>query len=340
MVCYVPIMSPRETKAQKAGHPPINDFQQGLVALDANGTPGTPSGSTLPAVTPWALGNWMGSPNGALAEFAGPNTTFASSAWPFSEGDGQNQHSSPKLSIATFMPIAPAAGTNNARFNSAAAAEADLETTIPRKIAADRLYTDSAAVSDLASIPAFDAQNAKPLDVLAFIGHGVYSVGVPNFAFGMQFVDNQLVRLGYESSLGQIVRDILRTSAKIIFVSACDTGVVFTTWWDMTSSAPPGGRVLIVPDFSAMAQLPINSGISPDHSQDVDLVQGTVAWEKLINSLHSGETAQQAVDDANRAVAQVYPLLIYPTGHKLPQVIFKPIGNSSLCLQNCPKTTN
>jgi hypothetical protein len=89
-----------------------------------------------------------------------------------------------------------------------------------------------------------------------------------------------------------------------------------------------------------MAQLPVNNGIQIAHSQDVDLVQGAVAWEKLVNMLHEGKTAQQAVDAANQEVADVYPTLIYPAGQRLPQVVFTPIGNANLCLQNCPRTGN
>lgn len=315
--------------------------QENVLRFDSSGN-ATPDNWTGSLIDHWFGGMWPATPTatGATSMFSGSSTVVALSSWPMGDGNRQKQHSSPKLEIDTFMPIAPAAGTANPRFNSARAAKADLDTNIPKKIAADRVFTDSTDVSDLASIPAFDAQSAKPLDALAFIGHGVYSVGVPNFAYGMQFVDNQLVRNGFQVNFAQTARDILRTSAKIIFVAACDTGVVFTTWWDMTSNAPPGGRVLIVPDLSAMAQLPVNNGISLTHSQDVDLVQGTVAWETLINSLHSGKTAQQAVADANNAVAQLYPLLIYPAGQTLPQVVFKPIGNSTLCLQNCANPKN
>jgi hypothetical protein len=279
----------------------INDQESGLIALDANGVPGTPSGSPLPAVTPWALGNWMGSANGAMAEFPGPSTSIAASAWPFAAGNSSNESSSPKLNIATFMPIAPAAGTDNGRFNSAAGAKADLQTNIPKKIADARIYTDSTRVSPLASIPNFDLESGNPLDVLAFIGHGVYVTSTPNFAIGMLFTDNQLARtphpdipgLNYQITFPETTttRDILRTSAKVIFVAACDTGFVFTTWWDMTLNAPPGGRTLIVPDFSAMAQLAVNNGIPLANSQDVDLVQGTVAWEKLVNKLNSGKSS-------------------------------------------------
>ena len=71
---------------------------------------------------------------------------------------------------------------------------------------------------------------------------------------------------------------------QIIFVAACDALDTFTGWWDLASlpNAPSGGRVLIVPDFDAMAALPSNSGIAVVHSQDIDLVQGTIAWETQI----------------------------------------------------------
>lgn len=71
----------------------INNFQQGLVPLDANGNAGTPSGNSLLAVTPWALGNWMGDPNGGLAEFAGPSAAVSRSAWFLPNGNLQSQNS-------------------------------------------------------------------------------------------------------------------------------------------------------------------------------------------------------------------------------------------------------
>jgi hypothetical protein len=313
--------------ATAGGGVTINDAQQGLVPLDANGSPGTPTGTAVLPVTPWGLGHWMGDPTGALAEFAGPSTNLAPTDWPMSEGSLQNQHSSPKLAITTFMPIAPAAGTTNARFNTALAAAADLQTNISKKVASDKIYTDSTDVSPLATIANFTLESGRPVDVLGFIGHGVYVTSTPSFAIGMQFTDNQLVRtphpeiplLNYEIPFPESTetREILLTNAKIIFVAACDTGDVFTTWWNLNFNAPPQGRALIVPDFPAMAKLTANSGTLVVDSQGVDLFQGAVAWEKLINSLHAGETAQQAVDDA------------------LPQVVFRLIGNQNVCPQNC-----
>ena len=71
--------------------------------------------------------------------------------------------------------------------------------------------------------------------------------------------------------------------------------------------------------------------------QDVDLVQGTVAWETLINSLAGGGTVQNAVNSANTAIANLYPSLRYPVGQTLPQVVFTVIGNQNVCFRKCPQ---
>src|SRR5262249_19678650 len=92
------------------------DQQQGLVPFDANGNPGTPSGSPFPMpvqfassiVSPFALGNWVGPINGALSMFqetakdpSDTSTTptlgpkYASSSFPYGRGNLGGQNSSP-----------------------------------------------------------------------------------------------------------------------------------------------------------------------------------------------------------------------------------------------------
>src|SRR5580704_2104825 len=98
---------------------------------------------------------------------------------------------------------------------------------------------------------------------------------------------------------------MFRAKKREICAPPADARETFTDWWDLSSlpNAPPGGRALIVPDFDTMATLQTNQGIVLNHSQDVDLVQGTVAWETLINSLAGGGTVQNAVNSANTAIA-------------------------------------
>lgn len=120
----------------------------------------------------------------------------------------------------------------------------------------------------------------------------------------------------------------LQSSADIIFIASCDTSTIFTGWWNMLLAEQIGGQALVIPDLDAMSALPKNSGlISVDN---IDIQQGAVAWEKLVNSLAAGKTVQQAVDDANAAVASFYGTITsWPSG-QLAQVIFKVFGDPNV----------
>lgn len=121
---------------------------------------------------------------------------------------------------------------------------------------------------------------------------------------------------------------VLLTSAKIVFVAACDTGRTFLGWWDMNLNAVPGGRALVAPDIAAMSALPINQTLLQTVSPGaIDLKQGAIAWEALVKSLAAGNNIQKATDDANTAVANFYG----SNPRDNAQVIFKVEGNPNVC---------
>jgi len=125
----------------------------------------------------------------------------------------------------------------------------------------------------------------------------------------------------------------LQTSADVVFIAACDTSTVFTGWWDMRLAAEIGGQALVIPDIAAMSAMPGNQGltISPNFAEFIDLQQGAVAWEKLVNSLAAGSTVQKAVDDANSAVDSFYKTITsWPNGQRLAQVKFKVFGDPNV----------
>jgi len=111
-----------------------------------------------------------------------------------------------------------------------------------------------------------------------------------------------------------------------IFVSACDTSAIFIGWWDMRLVAEIGGQALVIPDIAAMSGMPVNQGLDTS-AANIDLQQGAVAWEALVNTLAAGNTVQKAVDDANAAVGSFYRTITsWPIG-RLAQVKFKVVGD-------------
>jgi len=125
-------------------------------------------------------------------------------------------------------------------------------------------------------------------------------------------------------------RRILYTTAKVVFVAACDTGTIFTDWWNLELSDIPKGGALVVPDITAMTALPSNVGLDLNPG-NIDLEQGAIAWEAIVNGLAAGDTVQEAVTQANTAVANFYATInVWPSG-KLAQVIFEVLGNQNVC---------
>jgi hypothetical protein len=99
----------------------------------------------------------------------------------------------------------------------------------------------------------------------------------------------------------------------------------------MTLFAGSQGRALVVPDLNAMAA---NAGVQPTDigAGEVDLVQGALAWEVIASTLATGKNLQIALNAANVYIANIYPVLQYPTDQKRPvQAIFKIVGNPDIC---------
>ena len=131
-----------------------------------------------------------------------------------------------------------------------------------------------------------------------------------------------------------LTAQVLLTSAKVVFVAACDTSSTFTNWWDLNLNAPTGGRAIVVPDIAAMSAMQINQGLNISVSS-IDIQQGAVGWVRLVNSLAAGKTVAQAVDDANQAIDAFYQTLVWPPDFpRLAQVKFRVIGNRNVCT-NC-----
>jgi hypothetical protein len=277
----------------------------------------------------------------------------------------------------------------------------DIANSISAVAASPRFYglSRSPNATMTATIGNFITESGvNPMDVLGFIGHGVFATDPSSHAkeaVGLELVDNDLIRTpvctgfgdllsicflldprikpdgsraavqpclsspvdvdGVQSEVVQIqgpdgpcyalplqlsgavaqTNQVLLTSAKVVFVAACDTGTTFTGWWNLNLNAAPGGRALVVPDIAAMSALPANQGLmSPGN---VDIQQGALAWEKLVTSLGAGRNAQNAVNDATNAVAVFYRTITsWPNNQPLAQVIFKVEGNPNVC----PKCSN
>lgn len=91
---------------------------------------------------------------------------------------------------------------------------------------------------------------------------------------------------------------------------------------------------MIVPDLAQMAAVNQGNGSTPQLRGYVDLYQGSVAYEALLQAITAGQTAQAGVNAANVAIANVYPLLGYPADAHAPQVVYKVVGNPNVC-PNC-----
>ena len=125
----------------------------------------------------------------------------------------------------------------------------------------------------------------------------------------------------------------LTTSAKVVFISSCQTTDVFINWWNINLAPTPGGRALIVPDINAMAQVNSQNGTPPSNQGYIDLVQSALAYQIFMQKLGAHMTAQQAMDAANQYLASQYSPSNYSTSPigQLPQVVYRLIGNPNVC---------
>ncbi len=137
--------------------------------------------------------------------------------------------------------------------------------------------------------------------------------------------------------------DPLSATAKVVFIGACDITNIFHDWWALNLNSGPGGRALVVPDLTAMAQLNAsNTLIAPQYQGTVDLVQALIGYQALVNSLASGSNVGDAVTQANNAISASYAVTNYtqlnPPEPVLPQVVYKPVGSAGLCISaSCKK---
>jgi hypothetical protein len=96
----------------------ITDSAANLIAIDASGNLGTP----IPNVTtasPWSFGSttWLGLLNGEPGLFAGPSSELASSPWPSSAGEPQQQHAvNPTATTVTVNFSGPLSPGDNLTF--------------------------------------------------------------------------------------------------------------------------------------------------------------------------------------------------------------------------------
>ena len=261
----------------------VNDASQGLVSLDPNGNPTTFPGtvtSTLPTITPWSLGNWIGALSGSLAEFSGPSTDVALSDWPEPEGNPEAQNAPHKPAFSHFVVEDPGPQYSMSFFRSQMTSSGFLP---PRK--ADHLFRlgQDASVKTWLS----DAQNR--LDAMGFIGHSIEVQDSSGnvFSVGLQFADKGLVKAGsYTFSIPVVRVNSVATNAKVLFFASCKIGDVFNSLWGIDSNTK--GRALIVPST------PI---------QNTNLLNGAIAWLSIATALAEGKTVSQAVQLGNDAVA-------------------------------------
>ncbi|MGB2591879.1 MAG: hypothetical protein WAJ96_14595 [Candidatus Acidiferrum sp.] len=301
------------------------------IPLDPSGTAGTLV-SGVNSTNPFALGQWASTSQGQASMVSGPQIILDGSSWPVSGGNLTGSRASPKLTAATFIPSPIAQSPNDPRFGSDANVLADLKKNIPASLANNTVYTKT--VGRTATIPNFVKENAPAqLDVVAFDGHGLLIFGgAGNISAGMIFDDNTLIRTPdcpppgtcYPVPPSDETWPVILTSAKVVFVAQCDVGPWFTGWWDMDFNTDPQGRALVVPNIAMMAQLNNDPTINPG---DVDLEQGAIGWEALVQSLAAGNTVQTAVNAANSAIATYYAT----SSKSLAQVVLMVYGNPNVC---------
>jgi hypothetical protein len=248
----------------------INDFQQGLVPLDANGTAGTPSGNSLLAVTPWALGNWMGDPTGALAEFAGPPTDISLSPWFQPEGNRQSQHQPQKPTIAHFVPATPS-DLGIESYDAFTGGMTDVD-VVPRSKADHVFYMGTKATPE-----GFLATLANPIAAVGFIGHSFDIFASPPFSVGLNFstTASALVRPSSPTDNPQytitapntrlVTVSQIHSQAKLIFIGACFSGPAFESLWNLQ-----GGQAMVV---------------LSNPSSTVLLGHALAAWERILEDM-------------------------------------------------------
>jgi hypothetical protein len=293
----------------------------GLTSLDKTGssTSLTSISGLGGGLTPWALGNWVGTINGLFSMFSAIPNNLTLSDYVVPQGNRQNQNATPKLQFADFIPGLTC--TNNTRCNSAEATGADIVLNGGSKTLVNHLvYADNG--SHPATIVNFLKESATPRDGIAFIGHSLVlqtpTCGTANYSVGLSFADGILIRTPNQffdqnnpcynysfpppQPFAITYANLIKTNAKVIFIGACDDiNGVLGSLWDINSQTQ--GQALVMPDLSTVPQ---------NMPGAVDLWQATLEWEQIASNLAAGKTLQQAVAAANQFLQSIASTLASP----------------------------
>ena len=84
----------------------VNDSVQGLITLDANGSPG-PATPAPANAQPWTSGYWLGVYDTLPGMSGGPLASISMNTWPFTDGAATRQRQSQRPTFRTFLPVSP-----------------------------------------------------------------------------------------------------------------------------------------------------------------------------------------------------------------------------------------
>lgn len=266
----------------------VIDQQQGLIALDANGNPGTPSGTPFATpvtlapsiVSPFTLGNWAGPMNGAISMIAEPawggsssGTNFAISPSPMADGDTQRQHHYQQPVIAHFIPVIGA----SLGIDPQTAVNEIIQDLPEPSVAYHLQFLELAA-----TVQAFTETLKTPLSAVGFIGH---SIDVPNVlanptaftSIGLSFAEgNQVLVLPpnprtlfpIPQYANSVITTRIQTQAKVVFIGSCYIGSDFQSLWNINNTTT--GQAMLVPKSTTVP---------------VILGHALVAWTRLLDDM-------------------------------------------------------
>lgn len=234
----------------------VNDSSQGLISVNVNGAPG--SATPAPAdAAPWTSGNWIGDFNDTLPGMAGgPLASIAMNSWPVLNGSRKGTHSSPKLTIATFIAVAP---STVYPFDNTLDTENEMKGAISAKAASQRYYINPLDGTPTASTTNFFLENGNPADVIGFIGHSLVAGSndpldpIGNISIGLGFTDFYLVR-GPDCSLaGHAAYHCYWNETEVIAtpINAATAVQVQGGWVQVQAPCAPGAIPVIGSDGNA-----------------------------------------------------------------------------------------
>jgi hypothetical protein len=294
----------------------VNDWVQGLITLDANGSPS----SATPAPTdaqPWISGSWIGSVNDPVpAMFGGPLASISTNAWPMLLGDRYSQKDSARPVFRTVVPINPTEPPGLLSWSQ-------VEGYVPgyaANIINDWIEDMQAKASQQGS-PYYGqdsrsvllSEMKKPAFGVAFIGHGVegwlntgqnnqavwQSYGISTTALSDPAPRNIVpppnpsdpaLNFPVDGVINWAAVPFIQTNAQVIFAASCDPGkAYYILWGSPYGISPPPGQYLII----------------PKRNDAFNLLAGITAWEFIVGKMSQPTsdgtycTLQEAVDKAN-----------------------------------------